>query len=92
MDWLTTLDKIEAKKWEDVFINYSFDLEEWTVARETLLALIDKDKKIASELHIRSYMTCCAESVSTTHPIPDLVEVINEFYGRFGMDNAKSRR
>jgi hypothetical protein len=52
--------------------SYAFDVEEWRVARENLLKLLQNDQRKADEASIRSYISCCAESIGSVHPLPDL--------------------
>ena len=69
-------------------VDYSYDTDEWKVARDRLLFLLSKDGKKSSEAEIRSYLSCCAESVGSLHPLPDLDEVVADFYAQFGMESS----
>jgi hypothetical protein len=52
------------------------------------LKLLSSDRKTAKENAIRSYLSCCAESVGATHPLPSLQESVIELYQQYGMDEA----
>lgn len=88
MTWLTDMDAKEARSWEDLMVDYSYDTDEWKVARDRLLFLLSKDSKKSSEAEIRSYLACCAESIGSLHPLPELEEVVADFYLQFGMENS----
>lgn len=88
MTWLSDMDAKEARSWEDLMVDYSYDTDEWKVARNRLLFLLSKDNKESSEAEIRSYLSCCAESIGSLHPLPELEEVVADFYLQFGMENS----
>lgn len=88
MTWLSDMDVKEARSWEDLMVDYSYDTDEWKVARDRLLFLLSKDSKKSSEAEIRSYLACCAESIGSLHPLPELEEVVADFYLQFGMENS----
>ena len=88
MTWLSDMDTKEARSWEDLMVDYSYDTDEWKVARDRLLFLLSKDSKKSSEAEIRSYLACCAESIGSLHPLPELEEVVADFYLQFGMENS----
>ena len=88
MEWLTNMDKTEAKAWEELMIDYSYSMEDWQVARDRLLKRLHNDQKQATEKDIRAYLSCCAESLGSVHPLPDLGDTVDEFYERFGMENS----
>ena len=88
MTWLSDMDAKEARSWEDLMVDYSYDTDEWKVARNRLLSLLSKDNKESSEAEIRSYLSCCAESIGSLHPLPELEEVVADFYLQFGMENS----
>ena len=90
MEWLTNMDKTEAKAWEELMIDYSYSMEDWQVARDRLLKQLRKDQNQATEKDIRAYLSCCAESLGSVHPLPDLCDTVDEFYERFGMENSTS--
>ena len=89
MDWMEKLDSEEAKAWEELMVDYSYDPDDWNEARVQLLQMLKTDRRNASEGDMRSYLSCCAESVGSVHPLPDLKETVEEFYSRFGMENSK---
>ena len=66
----------------------SYDSDDWNEAREQLLQLLKIDQRNASEADLRSYLSCCAESVGFVHPLPDLKDTVNDFYLRYGMENS----
>ena len=74
MEWLPNMDKTEAKAWEEIMIDYSYSLEDWQVARDRLLKRLHNDQKQATEKDIRAYLSCCAESLGSVHPLPDLCD------------------
>ena len=90
MEWLTNMDNTEAKAWEEIMIDYSYSSDDWQVARDQLLKRLQNDQKQATERDIRAYLSCCAESVGSAYPLPDLCDIVDEFYERFGMENSKS--
>ena len=52
--------------------------------------LLKNDLRNSSEESIRSYIACCAEASGAVHPLPDLKNVVEEFYGQYGMENSTS--
>lgn len=88
MKWLQQLSPTESKKWEEIILDHSFDAEEWEVARNALHQLLTEDNRKASEDSTRSYLSCCAESVGSVHPLPDLTEIVGEFYQQYGMESS----
>ena len=90
MIWFDTISPKESKEWQEVMIAYAFDVEDWRDAREKLLKLLQNDQKKADEASIRSYISCCAESISSVHPLPDLSEIVSEFYQKYGMENSNN--
>jgi hypothetical protein len=80
----------ESKEWQEVMLGHAFDVEEWGVARENLLKLLKNDQRKADEASIRSYISCCAESIGSVHPLPDLAEVAFEFYQKYGMESSNN--
>ena len=90
MSWLDNISPQESKEWQEVMLTHAYDLEEWGVAREKLLILLLNDQRKADEVSIRSYISCCAESIGSVHPLPELAEVVFEFYQKYGMENSKN--
>lgn len=89
MDWLQKLDSTEAKAWQHLMIDYAYVPEDWEEARAQLFVLLQKDQRSTNEEDARAYLSCCAESVGTTYPLPQLSETVTEFYSRFGMESSK---
>ena len=85
------IDKDELKEWGEVMLQHSFDQDEWIEARITLLNLLSSDQKVAKESAIRSYLSCCAEAVGTTHPLPSLKDSLIELYQQYGMEESSER-
>ena len=54
-----------------------------------LFRLLKKDEKRAEEMAILSYVSCCAEAVSATLPLPDFLATLEDFYLRYGMESAE---
>ena len=90
MSWLKNIANEQSKEWQEVMLAHAYDLEEWGDAREKLLKLLQNNQKKADEASIRSYISCCAESLGSVHPLPDLSEVVSEFYQKYGMENSKN--
>lgn len=88
MKWLQQLSPTESKKWEETMLDHSFGSEEWEIARNALHKLLTEDNRTATEAATRSYLACCAESVGSVHPLPDLAEIVGEFYQQYGMENS----
>ena len=88
MNWMEKLDSEETKAWQELMIHYAYDSDDWNEAREQLLQLLKIDHRDASEADLRSYLSCCAESVGSVHPLPDLKDTVNDFYLRYGMENS----
>ena len=84
MSWLENIADKESRKWQEVMLAHAYDLEEWGDAREKLLKLLQNDQKKSDEASLRSYISCCAESLGSVHPLPDLGEVVFEFYQNMG--------
>ena len=89
MEWLQKLDSKEAKAWQELMIDYAYISEDWEAARAQLFALLQQDQRSTNEEDARAYLSCCAESVGTTYPLPQLSETVIEFYSRFGMERRK---
>ena len=90
MCWMENIAPKESKEWQEVMLGHAFGVEEWGDARENLLKLLKNDQRKADEASIRSYISCCAESIGSVHPLPDLAEVVSEFYQKYGMDSSKN--
>ena len=90
MSWLDNISSQESKEWQEVMLAHAYDLEEWGDAREKLLKLLQNDQRKADEASLRSYISCCAESIGSVHPLPDLSEIVSEFYQKYGMENSKN--
>ena len=88
MSWLDNISPKESKEWQEVMLAHAFDVEEWGDAREKLLILLQNDQRKADEASLRSYISCCAESIGSVHPLPDLAEVVSEFYQKYGMESS----
>ena len=89
MEWLEQLGSKEAKAWQELMIDYAYIPEDWETARAQLFAQLQQDQRSANEEDARAYLSCCAESVGTTYPLPQLSETVIEFYSRFGMESSK---
>ena len=90
MSWIERIPDDQAKIWQDTMLDHSYDYEEWGEARECLKLLLKNDLRDSGEESIRSYIACCAESVGSVHPLPDLTDIVEEFYGQYGMENSTS--
>jgi hypothetical protein len=90
MSWLDNISPQESKEWQEVMLGHAFDVEEWGFARENLLKLLKNDQRKADEASIRSYISCCAESIGSVHPLPDLAVVVSEFYQKYGMESSNN--
>ena len=88
MSWLNIISSEESKEWQEVMLYLSFDLGEWEKARFKILELLQNDRRTADEASIRSYISCCAESIGSVHPLPDLGDIVNEFYQKYGMESS----
>ena len=90
MSWLDNISSQESKEWQEVMLAHAYDLEEWGDAREKLLKLLQNDQRKADEASLRSYISCCAESIGSVHPLPDLSEIVSEFYQKYGMESSNN--
>ena len=90
MSWLENIANEQSKEWQEVMLAHAYDLEEWGDAREKLLKLLQNNQKEADEASIRYYISCCAESIGSVHPLPDLSDIVSEFYQKYGMENSKN--
>lgn len=87
--WLSEFREDEAEEWGKVMLSHSFDEKEWKNARTRLQELLKEDGKQAEEGSMRSYLSCCAESVAGSHPVPSLQSLVEELYEEYGMENSK---
>ena len=83
------LDSKNAKAWEELMVDYLYDLDDWNEARCNYCSYLKTIREMPLKSDLRSYLSCCAESAGSVHPIPDLKETVEEFYSRFGMENSK---
>ena len=90
MSWLDNISPQESKEWQEVMLAHAYDLEEWGDAREKLLKLLQNNQRKADESSLRSYISCCAESIGSVQPLPELAEVVFEFYQKYGMESSKN--
>ena len=90
MGWDVKMSLEERKKWGEEILQHSFDENEWQQARSTLLNLLASENLHAEENSIRSYISCCAEAVGSSYPLPSLEKTVIEFFQEHGMDNATS--
>ena len=90
MSWLDNISPQESKEWQEVMLAHAYDLEEWGDAREKLLKLLQNNQRKADEASLRSYISCCAESIGSVHPLPDLSEIVSEFYQKYGMESSNN--
>ena len=88
-DWLSGMSEEEAEAWGETMLAHAFDEKEWKDGRARLQELLDGDGKMAQESSLRSYLSCCAESVGGSHPLPSLASLVEELYETYGMENAK---
>ena len=88
-DWLSEMSKEEADAWGETMLSHAFEEKEWKHGRARLQELLEADGKRADESSLRSYLSCCAESVGGSHPLPSLASLVEELYGAYGMENAK---
>ena len=86
--FISELTEVERYEWYETMTHYAFELKDWEDARTLLISYLFKDRKTAEESEIRSYLTCCAESVSGSTPLPDLSSTLTEFYIKFGMEET----
>ena len=89
-EWLSEMSKEEEEAWVEIMRVYSFEEKEWKDGRTRLQELLKADDKQADEVSLRSYLSCCAESVGGSHPLlTSLASLVEEFYAAHGMENAK---
>ena len=87
-DWLSEMSKEEADAWGQIMLAHAFEEKEWQDGKARLQELLEADGKRAAEAALRSYLSCCAESVGGSHPIPSLASLVEELYVTHGMENA----
>jgi hypothetical protein len=87
-NWLSKLREEDINSWGKVMLAHPFEERDWQDARARLLELLKADGKQAEEGPLRSYLSCCAESVGGSHPLPPLRSLVEELYGAYGMENA----
>ena len=90
MSWDVELSLEERRKWGEEILQHSFDENEWQQARSALLNLLASENLHAEENSIRSYISCCAEAVGSSYPLPSLKKTVIEFFQEHGMDNVTS--
>ena len=83
------LNETERKKWSEIMLQHSFEESEWIEARISLNRLLSKDSKTADEAAFRSYISCCAEAISGSYSIPNLKDIVSDFYKQYGMESAR---
>ena len=86
---MSEMSKEEADAWGGIMREYAFEEREWKDGRARLQELLEADGKRADESSLRSYLSCCAESVGGSHPLlTSLPSLVEELYGAHGMENA----
>ena len=88
MKELSELPENDRHPWSDIMVDYSYDAGEWMQARHRLTELLRENGKHAEESALRSYITCCAEAVGGSAPLPNLCRTLEDFYARYGMEGA----
>ena len=89
-DWLSEISGEEEEAWGEIMREYAFEEKEWRDGRIRLQELLEADGKRADEGALRSYLSCCAESVGGSHPLlTSLASLVEELYDAHGMENAK---
>ena len=86
-----TNSRFNSKDWLTAIDTSSFGPEEWEGTARALLAKLENDKLHAPFDEITEYLSCCAQSVVSTYPLPRLEEIALEFYDRHGMEKATVR-
>lgn len=89
MNLISELPPNQRDAWYECMLNYAYDEKDWENARQHLFCLLKKDEKRAEEMAILSYVSCCAEAVSATLPLPDFLATLEDFYRRYGMESAE---
>ena len=83
--------RFNSKDWLAAIDASSFGPEEWEGAARVLLAKLEDDKLHAPFDEITEFVSCCAQSIVGTYPLPRLEEIAAEFYDRHGMEKATAR-
>lgn len=91
MNFISELSQVEQDAWHQTMLNHCYDLLDWEDARKTLKHLLQSKEKDAPEAAIRSYIACCAEAVSSSMPLPLLSTTVEDFFARYGMEDALPR-
>lgn len=86
---ISELPENERDAWYECMVNHAYEAVDWEDARKLLFRLLDKDNKQAKEMDILAYVSCCAEAVSATLPLPDFASTLEDFYLRYGMETAE---
>lgn len=88
MNLISELSQTEQDAWYQTMLDYSYDSQEWEKARNVLIQLLLSKNKKAEESAIRSYIACCAEAVCSSMPLPKLSSIVEDFFSRYGMEDA----
>jgi hypothetical protein len=91
MSFLSTLRQDDQQAWSETMLNYAYDVSEWIDARNRLIELLEEQNLRAEEHALRSYLACCAEAVGSSTPLPSLLSTIEDFYTRYGMEEAREK-
>ena len=89
MNLISELPQNQRDAWYECMLNHAYEAKDWENARKHLFHLLKKDEKRAEEMAVLSYVSCCAEAVSATLPLPDFSATLEDFYRRYGMESAK---
>ena len=89
MNSISELYKEEQAEWHEIMLAHTYDFQDWDLARSCLLKLLHHQNQVASESAVRSYISCCAEAVSGTYPLPSLTTTVEDFYQKYGMESAE---
>lgn len=87
---ISELPEKERDAWYECMVNHGYEAKDWESARQLLMSLLARDEKQAKEMAILSYISCCAEAVSGTFPLPNFSETLEDFYCRYGMESAEN--
>ncbi|HAF58762.1 MAG TPA: hypothetical protein DCL00_04155 [Opitutae bacterium] len=88
MNKISQLCPTEQKAWHDSMLDHCYDIKDWEDARSTLINLLTIENRQAEEKSIRSYVSCCAEAVSGSLPLPELSATVEDFFARYGMEDT----
>jgi len=89
MNLISELPQNQRDAWYECMLNHAYEAKDWENARQHLFHLLKKDEKRAEEMAVLSYVSCCAEAVSATLPLPDFSATLEDFYRRYGMESAE---